>query len=174
MIKAVVGLGNPGAQYELTRHNIGFLALDALADAYDVRFEELRIRSQAEIVVDEQKILLVKPQTYMNHIGRICPVLQKMGISTQEMLVVHDDLELNFGTVKLKEGGSAAGHNGLRSMIEQCGANFPRIRVGIGRPVKQDVSKYVLGRFSPQEMDELPQVLDTAVGKIRHTWQTKA
>jgi len=168
MIQAIVGLGNPGPKYELTRHNIGFLALDACADAYGVQFEEVKMRSQAKIQLEDRTLMLVKPHTYMNHIGRICPVLQKMGIQTQQMLVVHDDLELSFGTVRHKDGGSAAGHNGLRSMIEQCGANFPRIRVGIGRPSQQDVSKYVLGRFSPQEMDELPHVLQGAVDTIRH------
>jgi len=80
--------------------------------------------------------------------------------------VLHDDLELPFGSIKHKEGGSPAGHNGLRSMIEQCGRNFPRIRIGIDRPAKQDVSKYVLGKFSPDEMDKLPQVLQGVVDKV--------
>ena len=173
MIQAVVGLGNPGPQYETTRHNLGFLALDAVADTYGVRFEEQRMRSQAEIVLDDRKIILVKPLTYMNHSGRICPVLQRMGIAAENMLVVHDDLELSFGTIKYKKGGSTAGHNGLKSLAEQCGQQFHRIRIGIGRPSKQDVSKYVLGRFSPQEMDELPHILNNAVAKIRSTWDAE-
>jgi len=167
MIQAVVGLGNPGPRFDLTRHNAGFMAADALVDAYGGSLLEYRMREQAEITIHDQRILVVKPLTYMNDVGRICPVLRKMGISPQHMLVLHDDLELSFGTVTYKAGGSAAGHNGLRSLIQQCGAQFPRIRIGVGRPEKQDVSKYVLGRFSPQEQQELSQIMDKVVDEIQ-------
>ena len=165
-IKAVVGLGNPGNQFIKTRHNIGFRVLDALAKKYE---GDWHLRGEIEfvdILIDGQKIILLKPQTFMNASGRALSFLTKQGIKPDEILVVHDELELPFGKVTERLGGSARGHNGLRSIISTIGENFHRIRCGVGRPPEHEsVSDFVLKIFS--ENDTLVQgLIDKAIGQI--------
>jgi peptidyl-tRNA hydrolase, PTH1 family len=136
-IKIIIGLGNPGKQYHHNRHNIGFLILDALAEKHNAAWQKKTDRETAEIEVDGEKILLVKPQTFMNNSGKVVPSLLKQGIKAENLLVVHDELEKPFGKIELKTGGSHKGHNGLRSIIEFCGADFHRLRFGIGRPERK-------------------------------------
>ncbi len=148
-IKIIVGLGNPGRQFHFTRHNIGFLVLDALADKYNASWHIKGDKEVVDITVNGEKITLVKPQTFMNNSGKVVPALLKQGLTLQNMLVVHDELEKPFGFVELKVGGSHRGHNGLRSIMSICGSDFVRVRCGIGRPEnKEDVSDYVLSNFS--------------------------
>lgn len=148
-IKAIVGLGNPGPKYVLNRHNIGFLILDQLADKYNASWDSKQNMDIAIVNIKDNNILLIKPQTFMNDSGKVIPFLQKKGIKAENILVVHDELEFPFGKVAVKKGGSARGHNGLRSIIEHCGKEFARLRFGIGRPVtKEMVSKYVLSNFT--------------------------
>jgi PTH1 family peptidyl-tRNA hydrolase len=148
-IKAIIGLGNPGSKYQYNRHNIGFRVLDMLADRYSGNWSTKDEAQQAEIRIGENRIILIKPQTFMNSSGRVIPGLQKKGITAEHILVVHDELELPFGTVKLKQGGSAKGHNGLKSIIASCGPDFWRLRCGIARPADRDnVPDYVLTNFS--------------------------
>lgn len=159
MIKAIIGLGNPGLRYINTRHNIGFKIVDAFLQAHGGgnwrHKDEMDI---IEINLNDSPLLLIKPQTFMNMSGRVIPALQKRGITPEQILVVHDDLEKPFGTLALKQGGSHKGHNGLRSIIAFCGPDFWRLRFGIGRPLEQkDVPNYVLENFKEpaQKIDEL-------------------
>jgi PTH1 family peptidyl-tRNA hydrolase len=148
-IKVIVGLGNPGSKYHFTRHNIGFLVVDALVEKYNGMWQTKGNAEVAEIICNNQKIIVVKPQTFMNNSGKVVPGLIKQGLKAVNLLVVHDELEKAFGTVNFRFGGSHRGHNGLRSIIEFCGADFARIRCGIGRPEhKEDVADYVLANFS--------------------------
>ena len=151
-IKAIIGLGNPGEKYVFTRHNIGFRVVDALAQAYQGEFKKNDLMLMSTIQRDGTQLLLIKPQTFMNDSGKVVPFLQKKGIKGDEILVVHDELELPFGDIKLKMGGSAKGHNGLKSIIQFLGPDFYRLRIGIGRPVQREaVPHYVLEKFKESE-----------------------
>lgn len=157
-IKAIVGLGNPGSKYAFNRHNIGFIVVDAIADRFNGSWDAKPNMEFSTVSIKDKNILLIKPQTFMNVSGKVIPFLQKKGIKAENILVVHDELELPFGKVKIKQGGSARGHNGLRSIIEYCGKEFVRLRFGIGRPEdKSMVSRYVLSNFteSDQEIETL-------------------
>jgi PTH1 family peptidyl-tRNA hydrolase len=162
-IKVIIGLGNPGKQYQRTRHNIGFLVLDALADSQGACWQKKGDKEVAEITLGDEKVVLVKPQTFMNSSGRVIPSLLKQGLKAENLLVVHDELEKAFGVVDIKNGGSHRGHNGLRSIIEFCGANFTRLRCGIGRPErKEDVADYVLSNFS-EKTDTVELMIEKAL-----------
>lgn len=162
-IKIIVGLGNPGKQYQFTRHNIGFRVVDALADKYGASWQKKKDMEIAIIEVHGEPILLVKPQTFMNSSGNIMQSILKQGITSENMIVVHDELEKPFGNLTIKFGGSHKGHNGLRSIIASCGANFARLCFGIGRPDnKEDVPHYVLANFM-QKTDEVEAMIEKAV-----------
>lgn len=166
IINAVIGLGNPGRQYSHNRHNIGFRVVDALVDAHGGSWRTRENMETAEIVINGAKIIVIKPQTFMNSSGKVISFLTKQGIKPENILVVHDELELPFGSLKFKMGGSHKGHNGLRSIIEACGDQFARLRFGIGRPEnKDDVPAYVLQNFNePQEKVE--QLIEQAIQMI--------
>lgn len=165
-ITAIIGLGNPGTRFTRHRHNIGFMVLDALADAYGVQWQTKDDMEIASIQQNGKKVLLIKPQTFMNESGRVIPALRKKGIEAEHILVVHDELEKPFGHVSIAVGGSARGHNGLRSIIEHCGKDFARLRFGIGRPEKkEDVGHFVLSPFDESKA-ELDTLIDQAVQKI--------
>lgn len=151
-IKIIIGLGNPGPKYHHNRHNIGFLVLDALAEKHHASWQKKSNYEAAEIEINGEKIILVKPQTFMNDSGKVVPSLIKQGMTAHNLLVVHDELEKPFGAIEFKTGGSHKGHNGLRSIIGTCGADFHRLRFGIGRPEnREDVPDYVLSNFSKNE-----------------------
>lgn len=165
-IKAIIGLGNYGNKFHNTRHNIGFDVLDVLAQRYHAAWQERDQMEYAEISSNNNRIVLIKPLTYMNHSGKVIPFLLKKGIKPEEILVVHDELEKPFGFVGFRLGGSARGHNGLRSIISVCGDNFPRLRIGIDRPEnKEDVADYVLAKFTESHQD-IAACLDRAVAEI--------
>ena len=164
--KAIIGLGNPGSQYVYTRHNIGFRIVDVLVDNHNGVWRDRDDLQVAEIVLSNTSIFVIKPQNYMNNSGIVVPFLKKRGIACADILVVHDELEMAFGKIDSKTGGSARGHNGLRSIIAACGPDFMRLRVGIGRPErKEDVSEYVLARFD-QNPKDVELVIDQAVDSI--------
>jgi PTH1 family peptidyl-tRNA hydrolase len=157
-----VGLGNPGAQYALHRHNIGFMAVDVIAETY--RFSAPAKKFQGflqEGRIGSQKILLLKPNTFMNESGRsVRAALDFYKLAVEDITVFYDELDLLPMRVKVKQGGGAAGHNGIRSMIQHVGDNFRRIRMGIGHPGHKDrVTGYVLGNFHKSEMDPLSDLL---------------
>lgn len=151
-IKAIIGLGNPGPRFTYTRHNIGFLVLDALADHFHENFKEYNNLAHCTIIVNEKPILLVKPLTFMNNSGNVMPFITKKGIKAENILVIHDELDMPEGKLKLKFGGSARGHNGLRSIIAAIGDQFARLSVGIDRPAnREEVANYVLENFENKQ-----------------------
>lgn len=165
----VVGLGNIGAEYELTRHNIGFLVLDRLAEKKKASFEPARLGDMAMVKHKGRSIYLVKPSTYMNLSGKAVNYwMEQLKIPKEKLLVVVDDIALPFGNLRLRAKGSDAGHNGMKN-IEQLtgGNNYPRLRFGIGNDFMpgQQVD-YVLSRFSQEQFDVLPEKMDKAVEMI--------
>jgi len=165
-IRAIIGLGNPGPKYRDNRHNIGFKIVDALAYRFTGLWESKPDMDISMVNINGKNVLLIKPQTFMNSSGKVIPFLQKKGINTENILVVHDELEFPFGKIKIKQGGSARGHNGLRSIIEYCGKDFVRLRFGIGRPpIKDMVGEYVLHNFS-ENFEEINQLIEQSVDMI--------
>lgn len=159
----IAGLGNPGSSYQWTRHNAGFLFLDRLAQQENTDIGRKNFSGlTGEWRLDGDRHLLLKPQTFMNLSGRaVMQALQFHKLPPSRLIVVHDELDLPFGTVRLKQGGGHGGHNGLRSIMELLGrGDFIRLRVGIGRPPQGDTVNYVLGAIPPQQMEFLPRVLD--------------
>ena len=158
-----VGLGNPGAQHALNRHNIGFMAIDALADRWSFGPWKSRFQGQlCEGRIGTQKILLLKPHTYMNDSGRsVGEAMRFFKLTPADVTAFYDELDLEAGRVRVRIGGGAAGHNGIRSMTQHIGADFRRVRLGIGHPGHKDrVTGHVLGNFSKAEMDGwLPDLL---------------
>jgi len=148
-MKLIVGLGNPGAQYEQTRHNVGFRVLDTLAKQRNWQWERRGRAMLSTGTIGMEKVVLVKPLTYMNNSGEaVGELLRWYKLQPDDLLVIYDDLDLAIGRVQLKPGGSAAGHNGISSIIHHLHTNvFPRLRIGIGRPTNQHVEtiNYVLG-----------------------------
>ena len=159
----IIGLGNPGEEYEKTRHNLGFQCVNVVAKRHGLDFDRKRARSRiAEGQIAGQRVALVKPFTYMNVIGQaVVSLCQWYKITpAQELLVVYDDLDLPFGVLRLRERGSAGTHNGMKSVIGQLGSQvFPRLRVGISQgPPGRDAARYVLGRFTRDEEGQLPEI----------------
>ena len=153
-MRLLVGLGNPGSRYAMTRHNVGFMAADAIAARY--RFPPFRAKFQGtftEGVIGESKVLLLKPETYMNASGdSVGAAARFYKIDVSEIAVIHDDIDLAEGKLRVKRGGGAGGHNGLRSIDDTLGADYWRVRVGIGHPgMKELVEAYVLQNFTAEE-----------------------
>lgn len=164
--KLIVGLGNPGSKYQWTRHNAGFMVLDELSRRAGLPVTRKTFSGlYGEGLYRGERLLLLKPQTYMNLSGRsVNPALHFHRLSLQDLIVIHDDLDIPFGRVKLKEGGGHAGHNGLRSLMQELGGGqFTRVRIGVGRPLHGDAADYVLSPFSREEQAVLPRILEGAV-----------
>ena len=177
--KLVVGLGNPGREYDRTRHNIGFAALDRLAEKLNCSFRR-KWRFSAEVAEaaggDAGKVVLAKPRTYMNRSGSaVRALLHWLKVEPAQLLVVVDDADLPLGQIRLRASGGSGGHNGLRSVIEALGGNeeFARLRVGIGRsaPAGADITGHVLGKFAPQEREMAEQAVATAVEAMECCWR---
>jgi len=166
----VAGLGNPGKEYENTRHNIGFKILDALADASNIVFSDVRHGWRTEYKFKGRTFILLKPSTYMNLSGKAVNYwMQKEEIPIEHLLVVVDDLALPLGSLRLRAKGSDAGHNGLKSITEVIGnQDYARLRVGIGDNFRQGQQvDYVLGEWSKEEKPELPALIDTSIEIIK-------
>ena len=166
MVKIIVGLGNPGDKYTHTKHNIGFDVLDVLANRLDVSFKRDKtfISDIASTFVDGEKVLLVKPLTFMNDSGKaVKPILAYNGLTADDLIVIYDDLDMVVGKLRLRQKGSAGGHNGIKSISEQLNTQaFNRIKVGIGRPKHgMSVVNHVLGRFDKTDNE------DAAIGIAR-------
>ncbi|HBG40700.1 MAG TPA: aminoacyl-tRNA hydrolase [Porphyromonadaceae bacterium] len=165
----IVGLGNIGREYENTRHNIGFMVLDAFARASNAVFEDKRYGFVAEMRLKNKSLILLKPSTFMNLSGNAVRYwLQKEKIENEQLLVVVDDLSLPFGTLRLKSKGSDAGHNGLKNIQELIGQQYARLRFGIGNDFPRGMQiDYVLSDFSGEEKLLLPERMETASDMIR-------
>ncbi|MEV6277919.1 aminoacyl-tRNA hydrolase [Nocardia sp. NPDC051832] len=167
----VVGLGNPGPEYERTRHNIGFLVADVLAERVGGRFA-VHKKSGADLLqarLDGRQVLIAKPRSFMNVSGRPVAALAKFfSVPPTEVIVVHDELDLPFGAIKLKRGGGEGGHNGLRSVSSALTTkDYLRTRIGIGRPPgRQDPADYVLKQFATPERKEVPVIVEQAADAV--------
>ncbi len=176
-MKIIVGLGNPGAKYVLTRHNVGFLIVDKLAAAFQIKWTKEKFSSVlGEGFINDEKVILVKPMTFMNLTGK--SVAQLAGFfkaSEKDLIVIHDDLDLPLGKVRLRLNGGSGGHNGIKSILACVGhENFARIKVGIGRPDSPDfVTDWVLSPFSNDELNEIQgSVYDQAHLRLMELFQT--
>ena len=164
----VAGLGNPGAEYERSRHNLGFMVVDRLAGLLGLRFNQKRASSDvARGWLDDLDVVLAKPQTYMNLSGRALQgLLMQFGVKPRDLLVVYDDFDLPLGTLRLRERGGPGTHNGMRSVVEALGTTeFPRLRVGIGA-ADTAAHNYVLSDFAQEEWPEVEAARDRATDAI--------
>lgn len=166
-MKLFVGLGNPGSKYENNRHNIGFMAVDEIVRRHnflpDVSSGKKRWQALThEGVIDREKVIVIKPQTFMNESGRsVGEAMRFFKLTPADVVVFYDELDVAFGKVKAKLGGGAAGHNGIRSITAHIGADFERVRIGIDHPGdRARVHSHVLGDFSKKEQADLPLLLD--------------
>jgi PTH1 family peptidyl-tRNA hydrolase len=168
----IVGLGNPGREYSASRHNVGFMVVDRLAEKLDTSFRKVKMNALVTAVRHKgERIILIKPQTFMNLSGQaVSSFIRFYKLPLENVLVVYDDVDLPFETLRLKPDGGDAGQRGVRSIIQQLGTkSFPRLRVGIDRPPgRMEVSDYVLQKFSAAEKGILPFILDTASEAVLH------
>jgi len=162
----IAGLGNPGKEYENTRHNVGFLTIDKIAEDVGVKITKKGFQGLYNLgQFEESKILLLKPQTYMNNCGNALREAREFyKIDTDKIIVIHDEMDLPLERIKLKKDGGSAGHNGIKSIIPNIGSdNFARVRIGVGKPYdKNNVIKHVLSGFSKEERQQLPEVIESA------------
>jgi PTH1 family peptidyl-tRNA hydrolase len=168
----IVGLGNPGIQYENTRHNAGFIALDAIADAWGIKVDKAKFRAyMGEGKVGDKRVLLLKPQTYMNNSGEaVSQAMKFYKLSPQNVLLLFDDISLPVGGLRVRRQGSAGGQNGVKSIIALCGSDtFPRIKMGIGAKPHPDynLADWVLSKFSKTELETVKETAKKAVGAAR-------
>ncbi len=171
-MKAVIGVGNPGKKYDGTRHNIGFEALDELKNRLKAAAEWSEKKSLKASVVVLDEAVLAKPLTFVNLSGEaVVALIKKYGVKTEALLVVCDDVNLDFGKIRLRESGSAGGHHGLESMIQLLGSEmFPRLRLGVrNERMPEDLSDFVLGRFTKKEAGQIPTILENAA-QVCQTW----
>ncbi|MFQ5585721.1 MAG: aminoacyl-tRNA hydrolase [Thermodesulfobacteriota bacterium] len=164
-MRLIVGLGNPGDRYASTRHNIGFMVVDRIALTYDIPVDRKGFQSlHGKGILGASRLILMKPQTFMNRSGEaVREVAAYFRISPCDILVIYDDVDLPFGRLRIRAGGGSGGHRGMRSIISTLGTDqFPRVRIGIGRPEGDDVSGYVLSTFTGDERE----VLDKVVGRV--------
>lgn len=164
-MKLVVGLGNPGTEYSNTRHNAGFMAIDRISEHYNCSFSKKFNGLYAELRVDGEKIILLKPQKYMNLSGEVIKeYVDYFKIDVSDVLVIYDDMDINVGEIKLKYKGSSAGHNGLKDIERHLGTNeYKRIKIGISKNSLISTPDYVLGKFRPEELKKINCILDDMV-----------
>ena len=169
-LRIIVGLGNPGPEHQITRHNVGFWFVDLLARRHGREFRDYRKYSgeTARVAIDGQELILLKPTTYMNRSGlSVRQISDFYKIVPDDILVAHDELDLPVGSVRLKNGGGHGGHNGLRDTIAHIGENFWRLRLGIGHPgIKAEVIDYVLTRAPRAEEDLILEAVNTAADSV--------
>lgn len=169
-MKVVVGLGNPGREFKNTRHNIGFEVIDELAKRYNEELTKIKFKSlYTEARIGGQKILLMKPTTYMNNSGEaLREVMDFYKLDPEDIFVIYDDIDLPTGQIRIRKKGSSGSHNGLRSIVKHLGSeNFPRLRIGIGRgDHRMALKDYVLGKFTEDELVEITPAIRTSCDAI--------
>ncbi len=174
----IVGLGNPGMEYEGTRHNAGFFTIDTLASQLGVQIDRLRFKGKTtEVNIGEKKCLLLKPATYMNNSGEsVVQALNFYKVDESNLIVIYDDISLDPGKLRIRRKGSHGGHNGIRSIIELTGRDdFPRIKMGVGKKPHPDydLAKWVLGKFRPDDSEKLGSAAENACECIKLMVQGK-
>ncbi|RCK74149.1 MAG: Peptidyl-tRNA hydrolase [Anaerolineae bacterium] len=167
----IIGLGNPGKEYAQSRHNVGFMVLDRLAERYGVAFTRYEQKAFVVKVASEQgSLIFAKPQTYMNLSGQSVSALVRFyKVPLEQLLIVYDDIDLPFGTLRMRPGGSSGGHKGMQSIIDRLGTqDIPRLRIGVGRPRgSKAAANYVLDEFNGREKLDLPYILDRATQAVQ-------
>mgnify|MGYP000877516671 CR=1 FL=1 len=167
----IAGLGNPGKQYENTKHNVGFLTIDVLAEKLGIRVSKIKHKAlTGEGFISGEKVILVKPQTYMNLSGEsIREILSFYKADPERLVVIYDDIDLPMGSLRIRKKGSAGGHNGLKNIIKMLGHDtFTRVRMGVGeKPKNYDLADYVLGHFPVEERKVMDDATKTAAEAIR-------
>ena len=161
----IAGLGNPGKEYEMTRHNIGFHTIDYMADKYNVKVNKLKYKAlYGEARIGTEKVILIKPQTYMNNSGEsLMDFVSFFKVPAENLIVISDDVSLDCGRIRVRAKGSAGGHNGLKSIIYLLQSDeFPRVRIGVGSP-EHDMVNHVLGRFSKEQIPVMEDAMERAV-----------
>lgn len=164
----IAGLGNPGREYEMTRHNIGFITIDYLADKYNVKVNKLKYKAlYGETRIAQEKVLLIKPQTYMNNSGEsLIDFVNFFKVPIENLIVISDDVSLDYGRIRVRGKGSAGGHNGLKSIIYLLNSDeFPRVKIGVGSP-EHDMVNHVLGRFPKEKMPAMEDAVERAMGAV--------
>ncbi len=159
---AIVGLGNPGKDYENTVHNMGYMAIDHFASNNGFSFTKTKFFGRiAEGMINGEKVILLKPETYMNLSGKSVDEMRRLlKLDTSKILVICDDIDLPFGEIRVRTKGSAGTHNGMRDIVGKIGEEFPRFRLGVGRPENVDLINYVLSKFSREKLNELETVFN--------------
>lgn len=168
-MKMIVGLGNIGKKYEGTRHNVGFMVVEHFVEEHGGNFNKEKFDSLiAELFINGEKIIVIKPTTYMNESGRaVRPLMDYFNLTTEDIIICHDDMDLEIGHLRLRQKGSAGGHNGIKSIISHVGTEkFKRVRVGIDHPQKMSVVDWVLSRFTKEQEAKLDDGLTRAVAAL--------
>ena len=175
-MQLIVGLGNPGKKYQYTRHNIGYMAIEnIISEQQDYKIKNKFNSIIYEVIIDNNKIILVKPETYMNNSGdAVYQIANFYKINSKDIFVLHDELDIPFGKIRIKIGGGNAGHNGLKSITNKINNNYTRVRLGIGHPGKKEmVNSHVMGNFSGPEKDNLNQILNYLTNNINEILNNK-
>ena len=164
----IAGLGNPGSRYEKTRHNAGFLVLEELVERLQLEFKEKEDFKISKGSLGDEKIILVEPLTFMNRSGvAVRKIMQKSNVSPERLIVIHDDLDLECGSLKIRKKGSSGGHKGIESIIQNIGTReFIRVKIGIGRDPFVPTEKYVLSRFRKDEMPVIKETITKAAESV--------
>ncbi len=168
-MKLIVGLGNPGKEYDKTRHNVGFMVMDRLADVLNVSIDMKKFKGEyTKLKYQGEDVILLKPMTYMNNSGEsVIQVMNYFKIDVDDLLVIYDDMDMPVGKLRLRESGSAGGHNGVKSLIAHVGTqSFKRIRVGIDKHPHIKVIDYVLGKFTKDEQPLIDEGIENAVKAV--------
>ena len=160
----IAGLGNPGKEYASSRHNAGYMAVEYLAGKLNTKLNKLKFNSvYGDTSINGEKVMLVKPVTYMNKSGiAIAEIVKFYKISTSNLIVIYDDIDIPLGALRIRPSGSAGTHNGMKSIVDSIGSEFPRIRIGIGRNEEMDLADFVLQKFSRNEKDIVTPIIEKA------------
>ncbi len=160
----IAGLGNPGKEYASSRHNAGYMAVEYLAGKLNTKLNKLKFNSvYGDTSINGEKVMLVKPVTYMNKSGiAIAEIVKFYKISTSNLIVIYDDIDIPLGALRIRPSGSAGTHNGMKSIVDSIGSEFPRIRIGIGRNEEMDLADFVLQKFSRNEKDIVTPIIERA------------
>jgi PTH1 family peptidyl-tRNA hydrolase len=175
-MQLIVGLGNPGGKYQYTRHNIGYMAIDNIVSVQqDYKIKKKFNSIIYETIIDNNRIILIKPETYMNNSGdAVSQIANFYKIDSKNILVLHDELDIPFGKIRIKSGGGNAGHNGLKSISKKIDNNYTRVRLGIGHPGnKERVNGHVMGNFTGSEKQKLNQILNYLTNNIHEILNKK-
>lgn len=169
-MKLIVGLGNPGKKYEKTKHNVGFMVIDDFAKDNSINISKIKFKSFiGEGFIGTEKVILMKPQTYMNLSGMaVREAVEYYNLHISDIIVVYDDIDIDFGAIRIRKKGSAGTHNGMRNIIYQLkDDDFPRVRIGIGRPKHGELRDFVISNFTKKDSEDLLRLIERGVKSVQ-------